>query len=84
MVNVSLQVAKRGLITIPKHLRDSYGIQPGDNLTLIDLGGVFVLTPEKSQIDLIAERIQTQWKNDGQTLESMMAQLKEYREKNAT
>jgi len=41
-VSMSLQMAKRGVITIPKPLRDSYGMRPGDTFTLLDLDGVFV------------------------------------------
>ncbi|MBN1486599.1 MAG: AbrB/MazE/SpoVT family DNA-binding domain-containing protein [Anaerolineae bacterium] len=37
MSSINLQLAKRGIITIPKSLRESYGMQPGDTLTLIDL-----------------------------------------------
>ena len=68
MTSVTLQMAKRGVITIPKSLRESYGIQPGDTFTLLDLGGVFVLNPRRSEIDAIADKIAAQWSEDGQTL----------------
>ena len=61
MMSVTLQIAKGGTITIPKSLRDSYGMQTGDTLTLLDLGGVFVLSPQRSQIDAIADKIAEQW-----------------------
>jgi AbrB family looped-hinge helix DNA binding protein len=57
---MDLQMAQRGVITIPKSLRESYGLQPGDTFTLIDLGGVFVLSPRRSEIDAIADRIAEQ------------------------
>ena len=42
MESMTLQMAQRGVITIPKSLRESYGLRPGDTFTLLDLGGVFV------------------------------------------
>jgi AbrB family looped-hinge helix DNA binding protein len=76
---MDLQMAQRGVITIPKSLRESYGLQPGDTFTLIDLGGVFVLSPRRSEIDAIADRIAEQWTEDGETLETMLQALREER-----
>jgi bifunctional DNA-binding transcriptional regulator/antitoxin component of YhaV-PrlF toxin-antitoxin module len=78
--STTLQLAQRGLITLPKTLRDEYGLNPGDTLTLIDLGGVFVLSPYPSQIDQITARISEQLSERGETLESMLAALREVRE----
>lgn len=83
MDKVSVQLAQRGQFTLPKSLRDAYGLEPGDWLTLLDLGGVFVLTPRVSEIDAIADRIAAQWTEDGQTLETMLAALREERERRA-
>jgi AbrB family looped-hinge helix DNA binding protein len=74
-------MAKRGVITIPKSLRESYGIQPGDTFTLLDLGGVFVLNPRRSEIDAIADKIAAQWSEDGETLKTMLKALREERER---
>jgi AbrB family looped-hinge helix DNA binding protein len=76
---MDLQMAQRGVITIPKSLRESYGLQPGDTFTLIDLGGVFVLSPRRSEIDAIADKIAGQWAEDGETLETMLQALREER-----
>jgi AbrB family looped-hinge helix DNA binding protein len=78
-----LQVAQRGLITIPKALREAYGIQPGDELTLLDLGGVFVLTPQPSQVDALANQIAAELQARGETLESMLQALREERQRYA-
>ncbi len=83
MESVDLQMAQRGVITIPKSLRESYGIKPGDTFTLIDLGGVFVLSPRRSEIDAIADKIASQWAEDGATLETMLQTLREERERRA-
>ena len=81
MAGVQLQMAQRGVITIPKSLRESYGLQPGDVFTLIDLGGVFVLSPRRSEIDTLAEKIADQWAQDGETLETMLQALREERDR---
>jgi hypothetical protein len=36
-----LRIAKRGLLTLPKALRDTHNIGSGDAFTLLDLKGVF-------------------------------------------
>jgi AbrB family looped-hinge helix DNA binding protein len=79
--SVDLQMAQRGIITIPKSLRESYGMQPGDTFTLVDLGGVFVLSPRRSEIDTIAGKIADQWAEDGETLETMLRALSEERDR---
>jgi len=81
MDSITLQMAQRGVITIPRSLRESYGMQPGDTFTLLDLGGVFVLSPRRSEIDALAERIAAQWTNDGETLETMLQALREERDR---
>jgi AbrB family looped-hinge helix DNA binding protein len=81
MTAVTLQVAQRGLITIPKRLREVYNIRPGDQLTLLDLGGVFVLSPRPSQVDALADRIAAELQDRGETLESMLQALREERER---
>lgn len=78
--SITLQLAKRGVITIPKTFRDSYGMQPGDTFTFLDLGGVFILNPHGSEIDGLANKIAAQWTADGETLETMLQALREEQE----
>ena len=81
MTSMTLQMAKRGSITIPKSLRDSYELRPGDTFTLLDLGGAFILNPRRSEIDIMADKIATQWAEDGETLETMLEALREERDR---
>jgi AbrB family looped-hinge helix DNA binding protein len=78
---LSIQVAKRGTITLPKPLRDLYNIREGDGLTLLDLGGAFVLTPVRSEIDALADRVRQELETQGETLESMLHILREERDR---
>lgn len=75
-----VRVGERGLITIPSEVRQAYNISPGDRLTLLDLGGVFVLSPRGSQIDKLADRIARELSEEGETLESMLRSLRQERE----
>lgn len=76
----STQVMRGGLITLPKELRDQGHIQEGDTLTLIDLGdGVVVMSPRRSRVDAIADKLAQEWQDSGESLESMLTALREVR-----
>ncbi len=55
MFETTVQMTDRGALTLPKKLRDTYRLRGGENFTLIDLGGVFVLSPKVSVIDALAD-----------------------------
>ena len=75
-----VQVVRRGIITLPKELREQNNIEEGDTLTLIDLGdGVVVMSPQRSRVDEIANRLAKEWHDSGETLESMLNTLREVR-----
>jgi AbrB family looped-hinge helix DNA binding protein len=75
-----VQVVRRGVITLPKELRDHNRIAEGDTLILIDLGeGVVVMSPRRSQVDAVANRLAQEWQNSGESLESMLSTLREVR-----
>jgi bifunctional DNA-binding transcriptional regulator/antitoxin component of YhaV-PrlF toxin-antitoxin module len=80
---MTVQVAQRGVVVLPKVLRHEYGIRPGDRLTLLDLGGVFVLSRRQSEADALADRISGALAEEGQTLEDMLRVLREERERYA-
>jgi len=83
MAALTVKVSQRGVITLPKRLRDAYGIKPGQILTLIDLGGAFVLTPARLQVDELADKIKDELQKQGESLESMLQALREERERYA-
>ncbi|MFH1085018.1 MAG: AbrB/MazE/SpoVT family DNA-binding domain-containing protein [Chloroflexota bacterium] len=80
MDSITVQMAQRGVITIPKSVRDAYGLKPGDMLTFLDLDGILVLNPRRSDVDALADRIAAQWAEDGESLETMLAALREERD----
>ena len=81
---ITLKVAQRGIVTLPKSLRKNYHLKPGDSFTLLDLGGVFVLSPKHSEIDSIAERITQTLTEKGETLETILRALRKERESHGT
>lgn len=85
MSTTTLQIRKKGTITLPADLRRKYNLAEGEALTLIDLGdGSFLLSPRQLQVDKIANQISTQLEARGETLESMLLTLREVREDYAT
>jgi AbrB family looped-hinge helix DNA binding protein len=78
---VTVLIAQRGVLTLPKAIRERYNLRPGDRFTLLDLGGVFVLSPQGSEIDALADRITRALTERGETLETMLQALREERER---
>lgn len=76
-----VQMTQRGVMVIPKSLREAYNLQPGDSFSLMDLGGVFVISPRRSEIDSLADRISVDLHDKGESLESMLQLLRDEREK---
>ena len=81
--SLTVKMAQRGVVTLPKVLRENYDLRPGDTFTLLDLGGVFVLSPRRSEIDALADRLTDALTERGETLESMLQALREERERYA-
>jgi bifunctional DNA-binding transcriptional regulator/antitoxin component of YhaV-PrlF toxin-antitoxin module len=78
---LTAQISQRGVLTLPKSLRDRYKIKPGDVVTVIDLGGAFVISPRRSEVDRLADEIGPALAKRGESLESMLTVLREEREK---
>ena len=75
-----VQVVRRGIITLPKELRDHNHIEEGNMLTLIDLGGgVVVMSLQRSRVDEIINKLAKEWLDSGESLESMLTTLREVR-----
>lgn len=78
---ITVQMSQRGVVILPKALRERYKLRPGDRFTLLDLGGVFVLTPRRSEIDALADRITQALTERAETLETMLQILREERKR---
>ncbi len=78
---LTAQISQRGVVTLPKSLRESYKLKPGDVVNVIDLGGAFVICPRRSEVDRMADEISSALAKRGESLESMLTALREEREK---
>lgn len=78
----TVQVGKRGVVTLPKEVREQYGIEEGDTLHLVDLGGgMFVVTPMMPAVPSLVEEIEAIREEEGVSLEDLLAGLREQRER---
>ena len=80
MMDATIQIRQRGTLTLPADLRDKYGIQPGDTFRLVDLDGVFVLTPMVPLVPELAREIEKARLEAGLTVQELLQGLREQRE----
>jgi len=78
-VDETIRVRQRGTLTLPVNLRDKYGIEPGDTFRLVDLDGVFVLTPMVPLVPELAREIERLRWEAGLSTEELLANLREQR-----
>ena len=75
-----VQVGRRGVITFPKEIRDQENIADGEILNLIKLSGdVYVISRRSSQVARAADQLAKEWKDSGESLESMLSTLRDVR-----
>jgi len=70
-----IQLRKRGVVTLPKSLRDKYELVEGDALHLVDAGGVFVLTPMAPVVPRLAREIQRLREREGVSTDELVQRL---------
>ena len=79
----AVQVRDRGVVTLPKSIRERYGLGTGDVLDVLDLDGVFVLSPRTSVVPELAAEIDRLRVEAGVTTEDLVAGLRAERERYA-
>ena len=80
-MDTTIQVRNRGVITLPADLREKYGIENGDIFRLVDLDGVFVLTPMVPMVPELAREIEQIRLEAGLSMEELLQGLREQRER---
>ncbi len=80
---LTVNITQRGVLTLPKSIRNRYKLKAGDSLTLLDVDGILILSPLRSEIDLLADRISKALIEKGETLDSVLRTLREERDKSA-
>ncbi len=77
----TIQIRKKGILTLPAEMREKYELGEGDTFTIIDLGdGSFLLTPRVSQVSRLGDRITEILEEEGIELEDLISALDEERE----
>jgi len=77
----TIQVRKRGVVTLPADLREKYSIQEGDTYRLVDLDGIFVLTPMVTMVPELVREIERYRIEAGVGSEELIQSLREERER---
>jgi len=83
-MNTTIQVRQRGTLTLPAELRDRYKIEPGDTYRVLDLDGIFVLTPMIPMISELARQIEKARRDAGLSIDELLTALREQRTRYAT
>ena len=77
----TIQIRDKGVITVPAELRRQYDLNPGDVLTLIDLGGgAFLVTPQLSRLAREGDQVAQILSEGAVTMEEILDTLEEERE----
>ena len=66
-------------MTLPAPLRERHGLHEGDPLTLIDLDGVFVLSPKVGAVGKLAREIEHLRRESGLSLDELIETVREER-----
>jgi bifunctional DNA-binding transcriptional regulator/antitoxin component of YhaV-PrlF toxin-antitoxin module len=78
-MDATIQVRQRGALTLPVELRDRYNIAPGDTYRVLDLDGIFVLTPMIPVVSELAREIEATRRAAGLSIEELLTALREQR-----
>jgi bifunctional DNA-binding transcriptional regulator/antitoxin component of YhaV-PrlF toxin-antitoxin module len=79
-MTTTVQVRQRGTLTLPAGLRQRYGIESGDTFQVVDLDGIFVLTPMASMVPELAREIEKTRLEAGLDTADLLQMLREIRE----
>lgn len=78
--SASIQLQKRGTLSLPEAIRDKHHLKEGDSFFLVDLGGgAFVLTPSQPRIPDLSNRLEQIREEEGVSIEEMLEGLREQR-----
>jgi bifunctional DNA-binding transcriptional regulator/antitoxin component of YhaV-PrlF toxin-antitoxin module len=78
-MNETVLQIQDGTVTLPAKLRARYKLAEGDSLTLLDLGGVFVLSPGKTLVSKLAAELERKRKAAGLSIADLLEGLDEQR-----
>ncbi|MGZ4206960.1 MAG: AbrB/MazE/SpoVT family DNA-binding domain-containing protein [Actinomycetota bacterium] len=74
-----IQVRGRGAVTLPSRIRERYGLEEGDPLTIVDLDGILVLVPRVGVVDKLTAEIARLREGAGLSVDDLIAGVREER-----
>lgn len=80
-MDATIRVASHGTLALPTELQAQYNIQPGDTFHLLDLNGIFILTPKVPTVLELAQQIEQARIEAGLSMEEMLQDVREQRER---
>ena len=80
----TIQVRKRGTITLPVIIREKYRLEESDPITLVDMGEGVFLSPKRSLLPKLAQEIERLKEKHGVSTEELVAGVAEQRAKYGT
>jgi len=75
MTITAVPVNEQGAQALLDELRNRYGLDSGDTVSLVDLGGVLVLSPGRSRVSQLAGQIQEKREAAGLGVEDLLEGL---------
>ena len=79
-MDATLQVRQRGALTLPAGLRQKYGIEAGDTFRLVDLDGIFILTPMVPMVPELVREIEKTRQEAGLSMDELLISLRALRD----
>ena len=80
-MEAKVQVRKRGVLTLPADLCENYGIVEGDTFRIVDVDGVFILSPITQSVSDLAREIEHLRVAAGITTEELLEGLSHQRQR---
>lgn len=81
MSTATVQIRRKGVITLPVEMRRQYDLEAGDVFTLVDLGdGSFLLLPRASQVARLGDKVGQLMEEKQVGMEEMLQALDQERE----
>jgi bifunctional DNA-binding transcriptional regulator/antitoxin component of YhaV-PrlF toxin-antitoxin module len=78
-MGTAIHVRQRGTLTLPLELRQKYDIKSGDTFQLIDVDGIFVLTPMVPMVPELTREIALLREEAGVSMDDLLQSLREMR-----
>ncbi len=81
MIESTIQLREKGVLTLPAALRKRYKLEPGDVFSLVDLGdGNIMLTPRVSRVAALGDRVAEMMQEADVSVDDVLLCLEEERE----